>query len=169
MIKLKKSTIPKGYDDWKIDYDNGLKSFDLSDVILHLEPAQKESYLNGEILAERLQDKCLNAAALWYLLDNPEKIPEDWKNKYVYFWGTILRDPSGDRYVLYLCFSGGEWDWRCSWLGSGWNARSLSAGLASKLALGTPNLSPKPLDPLYLELEKRLALVEARLDKYNLK
>jgi len=37
----------------------------------------------------------MNANVLDYLLAHPELIPEDWKNKYVFFWGTIYRYSSG--------------------------------------------------------------------------
>jgi hypothetical protein len=51
---------------------------------------------------------------------------------YLDFFGTILRNSSGYRYVLYLYRSdGGEWDWDYYWLDDGWDARNLSAGRAS--------------------------------------
>jgi hypothetical protein len=51
-----------------------------------------------------------------------------WKTFY-----TILRNPNGNRYVLYLYFNGGKWNWNYNWLDNDWNAKNLSAGLANLL------------------------------------
>lgn len=54
------------------------------------------------------------------------------KITYLDFFGDILRDPNGDRSVLYLCRrDDGQWGWSCNWLGVGWGAGILSAGYAS--------------------------------------
>ena len=42
------------------------------------------------------------------------------------FLGLTLRDPGGNRSVLYLYRDGREWDWNCDWLGREWVARDLS-------------------------------------------
>lgn len=47
------------------------------------------------------------------------------------FLGLVLRDPSGDRYVLCLYSDGSEWRWGYDWLGSHWGAGFSSASLAS--------------------------------------
>lgn len=51
----------------------------------------------------------------------------------VYFFGRTLRNPDGDRCVLFLCFSSGEWDWCYYWLGYYWNDGDPSVALASVL------------------------------------
>jgi hypothetical protein len=51
--------------------------------------------------------------------------------KRIYFFGTVLRSPSGSRCVLCLDFGGSEWGWRYYWLGTQWNAADPSASLAS--------------------------------------
>lgn len=49
----------------------------------------------------------------------------------IYFFGRVLRNPRGRRYVLCLFFSGREWYWFYYWLDSGWGADLPSAALAS--------------------------------------
>jgi hypothetical protein len=52
---------------------------------------------------------------------------------YIDFFGAILRDPDGNRSVLYLYRSvSGKWDWCCSWLVRDWGAYSFSVGSASQ-------------------------------------
>lgn len=54
------------------------------------------------------------------------------KITYLDFFGDILRDPRGRRFVLCLYRrGGGQWFWCYDWLGSGWDAVILSAGYAS--------------------------------------
>ena len=44
---------------------------------------------------------------------------------------TILRNPSGNRNVLYLYRNdNGKWNWNYNWLGNAWNTDNLSAGRA---------------------------------------
>ncbi len=44
------------------------------------------------------------------------------------FFGDILRDPVGSRYVLYLCrIDVGQWNWDCDWLGRGFREQDFSA------------------------------------------
>lgn len=62
----------------------------------------------------------LNANVLDYLLANQHLIPEEWKGKNVFFWGTVYRSSRGDLYVRYLCWSGAWWRWSCRWLVSHW-------------------------------------------------
>jgi len=59
-----------------------------------------------------------NTCVLKYLLEHQEDIPESWKDKFVFFFGTIYYDPeNGDQYVLCLNFyspCGGDpggWKW----------------------------------------------------------
>jgi len=72
--------------------------------------------------------------ALW---ENQEMIPESWKEKvnsntrFIYFDGTILRNPNGNRCVLYLFFKDGAWYWNYYWLDYEWFAFNPSAVLAS--------------------------------------
>ena len=160
---LKKSTIPKGYESWKIDYDNGLKEFDPSDLTLHFEPEQNDSYVKGEILAERLKGKAYNASVLDYLLEHPDLIPKNWKDKLVFFWGTIYRNAAGDLGVRYLHWHDSQWYWLYRYLGSAWGGDNPAAVPSESFAL-----EPQHSNLVILSLEKRLAEVEARLDKLKM-
>ena len=42
-----------------------------------------------------------------------------------------LRNPNGNRYVLYLYWNDGKWQWNYNWLENDWNANNLSALLAT--------------------------------------
>jgi len=54
------------------------------------------------------------------------------KIRYLDFLGLVLRDPSGDRSVLYLSRNDdGKWHWLYDWLGNDWFTGNLSAGRAS--------------------------------------
>ena len=84
---------------------------------------QKGSVLVGHKLRKELAGKpVLNANVLDYLLAHPELIPEDWKGKYVFFWGTSYRGSVGGLFVRYLYWCGGRWCWSFYWLGRGWGA-----------------------------------------------
>lgn len=52
---------------------------------------------------------------------------------YLDFFGRILRNPLGNRFVLYLYRSCvGSWCWSVFWLGFDWGARRISAALPAK-------------------------------------
>ena len=101
-------------------------------VRLHLSDKQKIDWIEGNKLYEELKkQKLLNTNVLDYLLKNPSQIPKEWKEKYVFFWGTIYRDSDGDRVVRCLCWLGGEWDWLYDWLGFDFHGYDPAAVLAS--------------------------------------
>ena len=66
---------------------------------LYLSKKQKGGkWMEGTKLCKELaNESVLNANVLDYLLLHTHLIPEEWKRKYVFFWGTIYRDPGGDR------------------------------------------------------------------------
>ncbi len=43
----------------------------------------------------------------------------------------ILRNSDGNRYVLYLYWNGGKWNWNYNWLDNDWNANNPSVVLAN--------------------------------------
>ncbi len=95
-------------------------------------PQQKGKTIGGHDLRKELKGKpVLNACVLDYLLKNPHLIPDEWKGKAVFFWGTIYRRSDGDLYVSYLYWSDGRWLWNYIWLGSGFDAQSPAALRAS--------------------------------------
>ena len=44
---------------------------------------------------------------------------------------TILQNSNGNRYVLYLYWNDGKWNWNYNWLDNKWNANNPSAVLAT--------------------------------------
>lgn len=80
-------------------------------------PQKRGSYLEGNKLRKELKDKpVLNACVLDYLLANTHLIPESWKGKHIFFWGTIYRYSDGYLYVRYLYWIGDRWGWLYVWL-----------------------------------------------------
>jgi hypothetical protein len=105
---------------------------------------QSKSQMNGQVgheLRKELENGeqvLLNSNVLDYLYDHPELFPEQWKKdengntRFIYFWGTIFRDPSdGDLYVRSVCWYGGELRQGFNWLDRDWDDRYWSASLAS--------------------------------------
>lgn len=156
------------YEGWKVDYHNGITNFDPQTLSLHLEPEQEKKYIKGHILAERLKDKALNASVLDYLLENPKLIPDEWKGKWVYFWGTIYRNSGGDLYVRCLDWDDGQWQSNYHWLDDGWNSGNPAAVSASSSISSEPKnsaLRNLDLDSAKSDVkEKTQALIKALQD-----
>lgn len=111
-------------NDWSVveHKKGGQFKWDPARVSLYLSKSQKNrKVIRGNHLCNELKDKLvLNANVLDYLLANPHLIPKEWKDKYVFFWGTIYRDPDGDLGVRYLSWGGGRWHWHWGWLDDDW-------------------------------------------------
>ncbi|MEK7173028.1 MAG: hypothetical protein AAB740_03555 [Patescibacteria group bacterium] len=122
-------------EDWKVEEHKkgGRLLWDLAKVELFLSENQKDgNIIVGNKLRKELADKpVLNANVLDWLLAHPQLIPEEWKGKYIFFWGTIYRDSSGDLGVRCLYFYDGEWRWSVRWLGHDWHDLNPAALLAS--------------------------------------
>ena len=101
-----------------------LREIDLSKVLLVTRLMGSETFMVGEELLSRLKTGTsimLDAKIGQTLLQNPHLIPDSWKGKEVYFIGSVLRQPNGDRCVLCLYWDEGtemRWKWRCTWLES---------------------------------------------------
>ncbi len=86
----------------------GRFAWDPERVGLFLSAGQKSGQVTGrQLLPDLEEQQVLNACVLDYLLANPELIPEDWKDKYVYFWGTIYRGALTVKYQFVRCL---RWD-----------------------------------------------------------
>ena len=111
-------------------YINGNK------VLLHRTREQRgnKGAFGSELYMELKNSKkvLLPAHILDYLVAHSELIPDNWKGKDVFFWGTIYRHSDGDLYVRYLRWNDGRWRWYCDWLDIDWYSRSPAAVLASK-------------------------------------
>ncbi len=112
---------------------SGVIVFNPSKVNLHLSPNQKDGKtIQGHKLRKELEkENVLNACVLDYLLANPHLIPEEWKGKFVFFWGTIYRDSDGSLYVRCMYWFGDLWQSNYRWLGNDWDGDDPSAVSAS--------------------------------------
>ena len=103
-------------------------------VGLFLAKKQKKRLIDGHELRKELKNKpVLKANVLDYLRAHPGLIPEEWKNKAVFFWGTVYCDPGGSLCVRCLCWDGDGGHWFCDWcwLGDVWDADGPAAVSAS--------------------------------------
>lgn len=103
-------------------------------MIPYLSPDQEAGRgIRGDKLREHLKSQpVFNANLLDYLLKNPTLIPEDWKGKLLFFWGTIYRCPDGNLCVRYLCWDGRRWGWDYHWLDNDWRSHCPAAVRASR-------------------------------------
>lgn len=123
--------IPEG---WKVEdcRKGGQLEWDPEKIVLHLDKAQKDGSIVGNELRKRLKDlPVLNANVLDYLLAHPNLIPENWKNKYIFFWGTIYRSSDDGLCVRCLHWNGYRWRWHSYWLDDGFYDDLPAALLAS--------------------------------------
>lgn len=135
---------PEIFSDWqkeehrkmgkvKLENRDGKLYANGQEVVRFLSKKQKDGkVIEGHKLRQEFKSKpTLNACILDYLLKHSELIPEEWKTGLTYFWGTIFRRSDGDLFVVYLCWHGSSWVWRCGWLGLGWVGSEPAACLAS--------------------------------------
>lgn len=127
--KQKRQTIdldanPFTPDGWTVEehQKGGHIGFDSSAVALWLSPNQQHSkYIEGHKLRQELANQLtLNANVLDFLLANPHLIPEDWKGKGVFFWGTVYRHRGGLPHVRCLHWGRDLWHWSGIWLDHSW-------------------------------------------------
>jgi len=124
--------IPPG---WSIEehQPGGLWKWDPAKISLYLSKKQRKGNISGHNLRRELLGKrVMNANVLDYLLAHPELIPEEWKGKYIFFWGTIYRRSDGCLFVRYLRWNGSEWYWSYYWLANDFYSGH-PAALASEL------------------------------------
>ncbi len=95
----------------------GVVVWDPTKICLFLSERQKCGALvvGNKLRKELARSPTMNANVLSFLLKNPHLIPEDWKydergnTRYIFFWGTIYRDVSGQLCVPYLCWNSSVW------------------------------------------------------------
>lgn len=108
-----------------------LGQFNLTKIRLHLDEGQKDGkHINGNKLREALKDqKVLTAYVLDFLLkkENQHLIPEEWKGKEIFFWGTIYCDAGDFLSVRYLYWGVSEWYWNYYRLDFDWDDSSPAA------------------------------------------
>jgi hypothetical protein len=110
----------------------GLLDLAKTKIALYLTKGQKKGRVVGNDLRKELAGQpVLNANVLDYYLANQHLIPEEWKGKAVFFWGTIYRDRVGHLYVRFLYWSGVGWRWHHYWFGFDWRDDNPAAVRAS--------------------------------------
>lgn len=113
-------------DGWSVveHRKGGQLEWNPENVKLHLSSNQQEGKrIVGKKLRTELKDQpVFNANLLDYLLKNPHLIPEEWKGKVVFFWGTVYRFSGGSLCVRCFYWDGGRWGWECNWLGNDWRS-----------------------------------------------
>ena len=111
----------------------GQFKWDASKVTLWLsEEQQKGKWPEGNKLRKDLVGKpVMNEKVLSHLLAYSFLIPEEWKGKYIFFWGTIFRDRNDNLYVRYLYWRKGMWNSGERYLDFDWYSRYPAAMLQS--------------------------------------
>jgi hypothetical protein len=110
-------------ENWKVEehLKGGQFEWSPEKVALYLSEAQKTGSVVGNDLRKELAGKpVMNACILDFLLAHPHLIPEEWKGKAIFFWGTVYRGSDGRLYVRYLNWNGAAWRWYYYWLGISW-------------------------------------------------
>ena len=120
---------------WSVEkhIEGGQFEWNPTRVKLYLAKSQKHGKLvEGHKIRMALEGKLvLNANVLDYLLAHRELIPDEWKGKSIYFWGTIYRGSGGRLYARYLCWNNGEWGWGYGWIDCGFDENDPAAVLAA--------------------------------------
>ena len=121
-------SVPEGFHR-----KGGQFKWDVSQVVLYLSKGQQfGKWIDGNKLRNELKGKPVyNANVLDYLLANPDLIPEEWKSKHVFFWGTVYCYSDGFLCVRYLYWYGDRWYWSYYWLDYDWHGNSPAAVHAS--------------------------------------
>jgi hypothetical protein len=107
----------------------GLFEWSGESYFLLLTKKQASGAVKGSQLQETLSNvPVLNACVLDYLIDNPHLIPEEWKAKKVFFWGTTYLNLDGVTFVRYLYNSiGGRWYCGSYWVGLDFSSDEFAA------------------------------------------
>lgn len=113
--------VPEGWE--VVEHQSGGQFVcNLDGIELYLADEQRQGSIDGHELRRKLEGRLsLNANVLDYLLKHPELIPDKWRGKYIFFWGTIYRDSDGNLYVRCLDWDHEEWSWRFGWLDGPWD------------------------------------------------
>ena len=121
--------LPDGWQGVEFHHKHGELLWSPEKVQLHLAEDQQNGMVGTDLRTALEGKPVLNANVLDYLLAHPQLIPESWKGKLVFFWGTIYRGAGGDLCVRCLRWSGSRWYWGCHWLGDRWDGSGPAAVL----------------------------------------
>lgn len=117
--------VPKGWEVEEHHKTGRLLELDVSKIQLYLsEEQRKGEVIKGNELRKKLTEAdrlVLNACVLDYLLIHQELIPDDWKEKRIFFFGTIYRGGiHGSLRVRCFRWAINKWIWDYEWLTSYW-------------------------------------------------
>jgi hypothetical protein len=104
---------------WSVEehQKGGVIKWDATMVALHFDGSQKNGGMieGGKLRRTLTKLSPYNANMLDFLIreENQHLIPEEWKVKDIYFWGTIYRGSDGELLVRCLCWDVGLWGWDC--------------------------------------------------------
>ena len=115
--------VPNGYS--VLEHKKGGQfKYSPTKVKLYLAEGQKSGkvMVGNELHKELENQPVYNANLLDFLYkkENQRYIPEEWKGKVVFFWGTIYRHSTGHLFVRCLYWIEDEWNCDRFWLGRGW-------------------------------------------------
>lgn len=107
--------------------------FDPAKIKLHFLPNQIDNkIIRGEKLKKWFAgEPVFPANVLDFYLANSSLIPGEWKDKAVFFWGTIYCDSYGNPYLRYLFFNDDRWGSGYSRLSYNWFAYNPATLIAS--------------------------------------
>lgn len=113
--------IPTIFEGWsipeKLQLQNrvrGLLIWNPENADLFLPQEQRSGGSIGDDLYWELVTSCVFPSNLLFEFlkrENWRFIPKKWKEKKIFFWGTIYLDDKGEPCVLCLSWNGGGWDW----------------------------------------------------------
>lgn len=109
--------------DWEVvEHKNGGQlEWPTEKIELWISEEQIVSPIEGNKLRKKLEgQKVMNACVLDFLLKNPELIPDEWKRKVVFFWGTIYRDQESFLHARCIYWKDDKWVGLSRWMGGDW-------------------------------------------------
>lgn len=110
--------VPKGYSI-KEHQNGGQFEWDPTKIKLYVAERQGRSSIEGTELRKELAGKpVMNACVLDFLLEHRDLIPEEWKDKKVFFWGTIYQslDEGWVQLIRGLSWKGDKWGEDANWI-----------------------------------------------------
>lgn len=125
--------VPDGLKKVEMHQKGGQFEWNPRKIKLYLTNKQQNGkHVSGYFIHKELIDMpVINANVLDYLLANPNLIPDNWKDKYIFFWGTIYRNLGGNLCVRYLKWFGDKCGSNFHWFSLSWYDNDPAALLAS--------------------------------------
>jgi hypothetical protein len=118
-------------EHWEVKehHKGGWIEWDVSQVKLYVSSRQQNGlWIEGNKLRQELtQLRPYNANLLDFLLKRPHLVPQEWRDKQVFFWGTVYRDRYGSMCVRCLRRLGDEFGWYRGLLDYDWGSNRPAA------------------------------------------